>query len=763
MRQQRLSTAKGIRLPVARPRFKPSFHVEVVDGEGVFLLSEAGHVFLKGATHCLLAPLLDGRRTTDQIVDKLTGTVSAPEAYYALNLLEARGYVVEADSTAATPQAAFWDLLDVEPAAAARRLESARVSVVALGDVEVSPLESALGAMNITTAPDGDFTVVVTDDYLREELRACNADALRSRRPWMLVKPIGVVLWIGPTFYPDDSACWECLAQRVSTNRQVESYLAMKTADGTAPGAARATLPLSVALSLHLAAIETAKAIAGRSASEPAVITLDVRSMEMQRHILTRRPQCKACGFGSSMLGHHPGGVRIRTTELVYAPDGSHRVMTPDQTYAKFQHHVSPVTGLVNNLYRLSGNEHPALHVYGASHNPAARHDELYFVRRGLRTNSSGKGTTDAQAKTSALCEALERYSGVFQGDELRRRNSYLELRDEAIHPNRCMLFSDAQYANRDEWNRGCSAWQRVPARFDEAAEIEWTPVWSLTAQCFKYLPTRYCYYGYGAPFEATDCPADSNGCAAGNSIEEAILQGFCELVERDSVALWWYNRARRPAVDLESFNEPYLGYISRSYRAQHRDLWVLNLTSDLGVPAFAAVSRRTDGDREDILFGFGAHLSAEIAVLRAVTELNQFVVALASLDASEPQPMGRSDEDPHLRRWFDEGTLERQQYLIPNDTTPMTLHDFPVLATGDVGEDVRFCEKIVARNGMEMLVLDQTRPDVGLPVVKTFVPGLRHFWARFAPGRLYHVPVALGWQSAPVPQEHLNPIPMFV
>ena len=63
----------------------------------------------------------------------------------------------------------------------------------------------------------------------------------------------------------------------------------------------------------------------------------------------------------------------------------------------------------------------------------------------------------------------------------------------------------------------------------------------------------------------------------------------------------------------------------------------------------------------------------------------------------------------------------------------------------------------------MEMLVLDQTRPDIGLPVAKVFVPGLRHFWARFAPGRLYDVPVQLGWLSEPTPESALNPVPMFL
>jgi ribosomal protein S12 methylthiotransferase accessory factor len=63
----------------------------------------------------------------------------------------------------------------------------------------------------------------------------------------------------------------------------------------------------------------------------------------------------------------------------------------------------------------------------------------------------------------------------------------------------------------------------------------------------------------------------------------------------------------------------------------------------------------------------------------------------------------------------------------------------------------------------MELLVLDQTRPDVATPVVKVIVPGLRHVWARYAPGRLFDVPVALGRLLQSTPYEQLNPIPLFV
>ena len=59
--------------------------------------------------------------------------------------------------------------------------------------------------------------------------------------------------------------------------------------------------------------------------------------------------------------------------------------------------------------------------------------------------------------------------------------------------------------------------------------------------------------------------------------------------------------------------------------------------------------------------------------------------------------------------------------------------------------------------------MLDQTRPDIGMPVARTIVPGLRHFWARFAPGRLYDVPVKMGWREAPTAEKDLNPIWVFI
>src|SRR5262249_58345134 len=131
-------------------------------------------------------------------------------------------------------------------------------------------------------------------------------------------------------------------------------------------------------------------------------------------------------------------------------------------------------------------------------------------------------------------------YCGVFQGDEKRVTASLRSLGADAIHPNRCQLYSEAQYAHRAEWNSRNAEFQTVADPLDAAEAVEWTPVWSLTEQRHKYLPTGYLYYSYPIRPGRRYAWADSNGNAAGASLEDAIVQGFMELVERDSVALWW-------------------------------------------------------------------------------------------------------------------------------------------------------------------------------------------------------------------------------
>jgi oxazoline/thiazoline synthase len=102
---------------------------------------------------------------------------------------------------------------------------------------------------------------------------------------------------------------------------------------------------------------------------------------------------------------------------------------------------------------------------------------------------------------------------------------------------------------------------------------------------------------------------------------------------------------------------------------------------------------------------------------------------------------------------------LNDYPYLTPSDDPPVQPRSDAKFSRLDAREQVAACVRIAKRNGLDFLVLDQTRPDIEVPVVRVIVPGLRHFYRRFAPGRLYDVPVRLGLRDRPLSEHELNPL----
>jgi ribosomal protein S12 methylthiotransferase accessory factor len=701
---------------------------------------------------------LDGR-TAGDVCERLRAEASPAEVFYALGQLERKDYLCEEEPALPAGQAAFWSSQQVASRTAVQRLAERPVGVRAFG-VEAGPFRELLESLRVRLTDEGPPDVVLTDSALRGELQDCNAAALREGRPWLLVKPAGRQVWVGPLFRPGKTGCCECLAQRLRANFPVAAYLQGRNGHGGAVVPDRATTPATLQVGWGLAANAVASWVVRGELPEleGKLQTLDVPTWRIQTHTLVRLPFCPACGAGKSRLYQPPALTHGKKT---YTSDGGHRVVGPEETLARNGHHVSPITGAVPLLERASPGGDGVLHVYVAGSNSARPSRTLGQLRSDLRTMNSGKGTGDTQARASALCEGLERYSGIFRGDEPRCRARQTDLGSAAVPLNDCLLFSERQYRERDTTNTRASRFSFIPARFDPTDEVEWSPVWSLTRAEARYLPTAFCYYDYPQSDQRTYCIACSNGCAAGNTLEEAILQGFLELVERDGVALWWYNRVRRLGVDLASFGEPYLERLRAFFQEHGREFWVLDLTADLGIPVFASITRRTDGLPEQIVPGFGAHLDPKIALLRAVTEMNQML----SSPLLAPREKGADKEpmDADTAHWLDTATTANQPYLLPAEGLPRTADSYALAWADDLADDVRACQTLVERAGMEVLVLDQTRPEIGLPVAKVIVPGLRHFWARLAPGRLYDVPARLGWLARPLAEHELNPIPMFL
>ncbi len=747
-----------------RPVFRPHWHIAPVGDREVFLIAEGRNVVLNGKTYVELARLIDGERTTDTIVDELIESVPATEIYLGLLKLERDGFIEDRDAQVLPPaEAAWWGMHGVPQGKAAEALRSGQVGVRSIGRVDDAPVRRLLHESGVAVAssdaPGVGLQIVVVDDYLRPELRTVDAEMRASGTPWLPVKPIGMFPWLGPLFRPDDGPCWSCLAQRLMVNRDTEEFV-REAIGAEEPFASLAATPGSAMTAIGMAVTEATRILAtGSTSLANTLITFNAATFEVDRHTVVQRPQCPVCG--DPEVTRLSGPVQPQSRKKGYTRDGGHRTMSPEASLRRWSHHVSPVTGVVRALTRITDEDDP-LHVYVSGSNLALRTENSRVLKRNLRGNSCGKGVTDAQARMSAVGEAIERYSGVFRGEEPRERGTLCSLGDRAIDPQTWTLYSDAQYAARDNWNLRQRRLDAIPQRFTAETETDWSPVWSLTQQTHRLLPTSLLYYSAPPESDSGCFVPESNGTAAGSSLEDAMLQGLMELVERDSVAIWWYNRLRLPEVDLESMDEPYIGQMRDAYAARNRNIWVLDVTSDLGIPSFVAFSRRIDDHpTEDIIFAPAAHLDPRIAILRALTELNQMVPGVVPPEGAST---GYAYDDPEAVEWWQTATIANQPWVLPSDALPpRRVDDYPYVAHDDLLEDITYVQRILEAKGLEVLALDQTRPDIGLPVVKMIVPGLRHFWARFAPGRLYDVPVEMGLLDHPTREEDLNPIPVFI
>jgi len=724
-------------------RFAPNFTAYALPPDAVCLYSEDRKFFLHGELYCALAAAI-GRngKAVPEIVRQLSKSFPTDKIEEAIRRLVERRYAVTGVSHAFTGAVAgYWASLGLPAEVAEQNLRACPMQVESIDVKGAKQLAAALSKLGVQIAKRSPkLTITLVNDYLDRRLAEMNRKRVADKTPWLLVQPSGVFPLVGPVFKPGESACWTCLFDRMIRNREIKGFL------DRGPARPLAVSPLvndTVGqTAIHFAAVEIAKAIASgfRTDLHDHIASFDLTGAVITKHYVAHRPQCPTCGsrkLQSPRRAARP--IELAEGRKLVMTSGGYRTVTSRDTVARFRKHVSPLTGVVTRLERIVADL-PMNTNFFAQHNFSAPAGSVDQLRSGLSGGSFGKGSTAEQGEASALMEAIERYSGIFQGDEIRMERRFVDFAPgEAIAPNEVQLFSEAQFQGRHTQPDDSHP---VPEPLDPSTRTEWSPAWSFRDKRFRYLPTGLLYFFYGG------FHTDSNGCAAGNTREEAIVQGFLELVERDAYAIWWYNRLQRVEVDLKQFEDSYVRDLQSQLADGGRRLWVLDITSDLGVPTYVAITHWMQNGHENIEFGSGSHFDRRIALLRSLTELSQFMAIGAMGGASGEKPT--LDGVTPLR-------LDDYQFLIPcnNSIVPPA----PSLKVHDNTRDqVNACIEIATRAGYDFLVLDQTRPDVEVPVVRVLVPGLRHFYRRYGPGRLYDVPVKLGLLDRPRLESDLTP-----
>ncbi|MFQ5568414.1 MAG: TOMM precursor leader peptide-binding protein [Rhodothermales bacterium] len=284
----------------------PRYQVAFVDADAVFLVDERGYIALQGTgVVAVLRCLQRAPCTVETVARQVADMLPADEACAIMARLLGDGHVIEHHDDIESQEIAYWHYGGVDPRQAADRLRQARVALRAFGPIDGTSLAHHLCRMNIEVISPAllhqmqvDLALICTDDYLRAEVQAFNREAWAARQPWMLVKPVGATIWLGPLIAPDRTACAACLAAQLLENRRAEVFLRQTQGRTTPLITSIAGLPGTGDLALNLAALEIIQGLAreGHDRLENTFLTFDLTALNLEKHHVRRLPRCPVCG-----------------------------------------------------------------------------------------------------------------------------------------------------------------------------------------------------------------------------------------------------------------------------------------------------------------------------------------------------------------------------------------------------------------------------------------------------------------------------------
>lgn len=620
------------------------------------------------------------------------------------------------------------------------------------------------------------LSLVLVDDYFDPRLAAINQSFRERNAPWLLLKLTGEQAQVGPFFSGSEhGACWQCLHQRMRANSalrwlQYAEVISGKEhtsalLDHAPPIIAIPVLYDAQRIERHsqsaLALIE--KMLAENIENQFYEINLQIAQPTAgpTAHPVIKRPQCPCCGDADFIKNQNRQPVLLNPRAKLLGKDGGVRGIAPEQTCRSLQALISPVSGLLSHFHTLSSSDENANKIYRSGFFQCPRRLDALTHQLSNTTFhyvTMGKGISVAQSQASALSEGIERLAAQYQGDEL-----FIcgvpglggEDDEQYILPQQLSPFSKRQYQAFAATGYGrqppadpvdpadaaalCKEHQLYAAQeYSVDQPLHWTPVWSLTHECRRWVPLSYCYANTPFPDHIVS-RFYHNGGAAGNSLEEAVLQGMLEVIERDAIAIWWYNQTQRAELDFSAVSADLHRQLSHTLGAEW-EYWALDISTDFAIPVIAAISRHKANLQ--FCFGFGCHIDPVIACQRALTELCQII------------EIRHRNTAP-----FDFEAIAACPYLFPHEQLAVrTLDQLPQAWHADIRDDILHCLAQATRLGLEVLVLDYTRPDMVLATAKVIVPGSCHLFPYFAASRLYHVPVAMGLLDKPKTEDQMNP-----
>jgi putative methanogenesis marker protein 1 len=373
--------------------------------------------------------------------------------------------------------------------------------------------------------------------------------------------------------------------------------------------------------------------------------------------------------------------MMLRSCIKRYKED-THRALSPEQTLSRVESKMQAAG--VTRVADITNLDRIGIPVF-SSIRPMAE--------MGAVSVYNGKGATATEARVSAMMEGIERCSAE-AGDRELRVSRFSEIEEAAVNPSELIL----------------------PQRTDPDSRIAWVLGHDIMNDEEILVPANAVFHPFNR--ERSLFRTNTNGLASGNEVEEAIFHGLSEVIERDAWALVEATRDTGPII--QNIDGGLAGDLMDKFARAEVAVHLKDITSDIGIPTCAAISDDLRlRDPTLLTTGMGTHTNANVAVLRALTEaaqsrLTQIHGAREDTKMADlRRQMGYERTKRMNKHWFDTSRSKAFSEIRSYDSD-------------DFLDDIRYMLHRLEEAGLERaVVVDLTREELGVPVVRVIVPGL--------------------------------------
>lgn len=311
-----------------------------------------------------------------------------------------------------------------------------------------------------------------------------------------------------------------------------------------------------------------------------------------------------------------------------------------------------------------------------------------------------GKGATPAQSEASALMELAERFSFF---SYIKKKNHiralWRDVLDEAVTVRHLLMSIHDETTSED-----------IARNFILDVPFRWVPAFSLGEGCDRWVPIDWFYL-----------INEYNGPAAGNTIEEAIVQSLCEVVERHVGTVISSEKLIVPLIDPKTVSSKAAKELLDKYEKQNIVLFLRDFSLDTGIPSVGvlAYDPATFPKLSEIIFTVGTTSDPETSLCRALTEVAQL--------AGDFQ--NRTSYKPTFPKY---DSLDDASYLTTKDNVRViSIKDMPSLSKEDFLSEIEQIASVLKnKKGWDPLVVNITHPVLDIPAVYSIIPGA-HFLDR--------------------------------